>query len=103
MGVPLVHQRTRFYSSDRFVTDFPGRIFRIVGQSDLRKQGASELFPEGRANVMARNVGLTSEELRNKLKLRDGGGQYAIGAMDISGKRQLLKCIRIDVVIEADE
>ena len=52
---------------------------------------------------MARNVGLTSEELRNKLKLRDGGGQYAIGAMDISGKRQLLKCIRIDEDIEADE
>ena len=103
MGVPLVHKRTRFYSSDRFITDFPGRIFRIVGQSDLRKQGASELFPEGRANVMARNVGLTSEELKNKLKLRDGGGQYAIGAMDISGKRQLLKCIRIDEDIDADE
>ena len=103
MGIPLVHQRTRFYSSDSFVTDFPGRIFQIVEKGDLRKQTASELFLEGKANVMARNVGLTSEELRNRLKLRDGGDQYAIGAMDISGKRQLLKCIRIEEDTDANE
>ena len=103
MGIPLVHQRTRFYSSDSFVTDFPGRIFQIVEKGDLRKQTASELFLEGKANVMARNVGLTSEELRKRLKLRDGGDQYAIGAMDISGKRQLLKCIRIEEDTDANE
>ncbi len=103
MGVPLVHQRTRFYSSNQLVPYFPGRIFQIVGQSDLRKQEASKLFPEGRANVMARNVGLTSEELRDRLKLRDGGDLYAIGSMDVSEKRRLLKCIRIDEDIDADE
>jgi len=103
MGIPLVHQRTRFYSSDSFVTDFPGRTFQIVEKGDLRKQTASELFLEGKANVMARNVGLTSEELRNRLKLREGGEQYAIGAMDISGKRQLLKCIRIEEDTDANE
>lgn len=95
IGIPLLHPRTRFYASDRIVADFPGRIFEIVDRGDLRRQSAAKLFPDGRANVMARNVGLTSEELKKKLRLQDGGDLFAIGAMDISGKRKLLKCIRV--------
>ncbi|MAM92752.1 MAG: hypothetical protein CMI15_14965 [Opitutaceae bacterium] len=95
IGIPLVHPRTRFYASDQLISDFPGRVFEILGQGELRRKSASELFPDRQANVMARNVGLSSEELKNRLKLRDGGSLYAIGAMDVSGKRRLLKCIRV--------
>jgi hypothetical protein len=95
IGMPLLHPRTRFYASDGLVADFPGRIFEIVEQGDLRRQAAAKLFSDGRANVMARNIGLTSEELKKKLRLQDGGDLFAIGAMDISGKRKLLKCIRV--------
>ncbi len=38
-----------------------------------------ELLPEGKANVATRNYPLSAQELKKKLKLKDGGDKFVIG------------------------
>lgn len=92
--IPLLHPRTRFYASNEFVEAFPGRVFEILEIGELRKQVARKFFPERKANVLARNIGLSSDGLRRKLELGDGGELFAIGTMDLSETRRLVKCRR---------
>jgi len=91
-GLKLLHPRTRFYTSKQFQNDFPGRVFEVLDAGDLKARSAAALFPEGKANVLARNAGLSSEALKRKLKLSNGGELFAIGTTDIEGTRRLLKC-----------
>jgi hypothetical protein len=37
------------------------------------------LLPDGNANVATRNYPLSAEELKKKLKLKDGGEKFVIG------------------------
>ncbi len=92
LGLPLLHPRTRFYTSERCCEGFPGRAFEVLDTGELRRKSAATLFPEGNANVLARNAGMSSRELQRKLGLADGGELFAIGTTDIEGKRRLLKC-----------
>ena len=57
-----------------------GKIFRIVSIIPLNKQGIKDFgarYPE--AEVSARNIPLTSDELRKKLKVRSGGDIHIFG------------------------
>jgi hypothetical protein len=77
-GLAKIQVHTHLYTSDRLVDSFPGRIFRI----ENRKVTARELkgyLPELKANVLVRNYPLSPEQLKKKLKLRDGGEKYVIG------------------------
>jgi len=96
LGLPLLHPRTHFYSSDRLIDSFPGRIFEVVDAGELRPRSARRLFADGKANVLARNAGMDSAALKRKLGLSDGGDAYAIGLRDVSEKRLLLKCRRLN-------
>lgn len=98
MGLSLLHPRTRFYTSDQFVEEFPGKAYEILDSGELQKKSASKLFPNGKANVIARNAGLSSPDLKRKLDLNDGGDLFAIGTTDIGGKRRLLKCRKVERV-----
>ncbi len=93
--LPLLHPRTRFYTSKRLIEGFPGRIFEVVDSGELRASGAARLFPDRQANALARNAGMDTAALKKKLKLADGGEWFAIGTTDRSEKRHLLKCRRI--------
>jgi 16S rRNA G966 N2-methylase RsmD len=95
MGLPALHPRTRFYTSSELVDQFPGRVFEILDTGEIRSKVARALFPEGKANTFARNAGLTSDALKKKLKLGDGGDLFAIGTTDLSEQRLLLKCRRV--------
>ncbi len=95
-GLKLIHKRTRFYTSDDRISGFPGRVFEVLERGELRSKSARRLFPECRANVLARNAGMSSDALKRKLRLADGGDLFAIGTTDISESRVLLKCRRAD-------
>lgn len=84
-GVYKIDVNTHLYSSDLRVTDFPGRIFRVVGINPNSKQ-LHQLLPDGKANVVTRNYPLSPDELKKKLKLKDGGEKYVIGFSEKKGK-----------------
>ena len=72
---------THLYFTDNQdnASDF-GKTFKIIGLTPFCKQGIrdfSSKYP--RAEVSARNLPLTSEELRRKLKVQSGGDIHIFG------------------------
>lgn len=91
-GIRPLNPRTRLYGSGERVEGFPGRVFEIVGRGALAAKDAKRLFPGKRANVISRNSGLSAVELRQKLKLKDGGELFAVGAAVSGEGRRLFAC-----------
>ena len=83
-GLHKLDINTHLYASDTLVPDFPGRIWKIVEKQDLKQ-----------ANVLVRNYPLTSEQLKKKLHLRDGGTAYVIGCR-VAGKPTLFFAERME-------
>ena len=90
-GLQKLDANTHLYCSDRLVTDFPGRKWKIEQVVRDRKDLPAELK---QANVLTRNYPMTPEQLKKKLHLRDGGTAYLIGAR-IQGKPTVLRATLI--------
>ena len=89
-----LHQHTHLYTSDKKVSDFPGRSFICEGEigpnrKDLLKLGVYK------ANLACRNFPQKVEVLKKKLKLKDGGENYIFATTLIDGKPKLLLCKKV--------
>jgi hypothetical protein len=82
-GLHKLDVNTHLYVSDRLVPDFPGRVWEVKAKGERVK-----------ANVLCRNYPLSAEQLKKKLRLRDGGEEYVIGCR-IAGKPTLLWAERV--------
>jgi len=82
-NVLKIHTNTHFYTSNDLVADFPGRVFKTVSPVKSDPHSIAQLFPEGKGNVIVRNYPLSPDELRKKIRLKDGGSQYLLA---FSGK-----------------
>lgn len=72
-GLQKLAANTHLYASRTCKSDFPGRIFEVhVAEKD-------ELKGLKQANIICRNHPLKPEELRKKLKVKDGGENFVIG------------------------
>lgn len=87
-----LNPRTRLYGADSIPDGFQGRVFEIVGEGAIGAKDAKRLFPKRKANVISRNSGLSAQELRKKLGLKDGGEFFAIGAAVTGVGRRLYAC-----------
>lgn len=84
-----------FLSSDE-IGDFPGRRFQIQAISSLnKKELSSVLAPLERANMTVRNFPMTVDQLRKKLRLKDGGDTYIFATTMADGQHRLLICRKI--------
>ncbi len=77
-GLRKLQANTHLYTSPNLFTDFPGRVFKIEALNPTL-QMFKELLPDGKANVATRNYPLSAQELKKKLKLKDGGEKFVIG------------------------
>lgn len=82
-GLHKLDVNTHLYTSRQFIENFPGRVWRITEKQNLKQ-----------ANVLTRNYPLTSEQLKKKLHLRDGGTAFVIGCR-VAGKPTLLYAERV--------
>lgn len=83
-GLTKLDVNTHLYVSDTLVPNFPGRVWQINGEGARGKQ----------ANVLVRNYPLTSDQLKKKLHLRDGGTAFVIGCR-VAGKPTLFYATRV--------
>ena len=68
-----------FTDSQNNASNF-GKTFKIIGLAPFCKQGIRDFSAKyPRAEVSARNLPLTSEELRRKLKVQSGGDIHIFG------------------------
>jgi 16S rRNA G966 N2-methylase RsmD len=92
-GLTKLEVNTHLYTSSFLVSDFPGKTFLIECLDPDVKQ-LKELLPDGKVNVISRNYPLTPDEIKKKLRLRDGGPKFLIG-FSSSKKKHITLCSRI--------
>ena len=79
--------------SDTKINDFPGKIFPISAISSMNKRDLREnLQGIDRANIATRNFPMKPEELRRRLKIKEGGDNYIFATTLANGKHVLIVC-----------
>lgn len=68
-GLAKLATNTHLYTSDSLQPSFPGRVWEVC-ETDT---------PPRQCNIVTRNYPLTPDQLKRKLKVRDGGEWYIIG------------------------
>lgn len=76
-GLVMLDRHSHLYVSPTAVASFPGRMFTICAISSMNKRELkAKLGSLEQANIAVRNFPLSADELRRRLKLRDGGSIY---------------------------
>lgn len=92
-GVVPVGRNSHLFVSPHFIDTFPGRKLRITAISSMNKREWSQnVAGLERANVAVRNFPMRAEELRLRLKLKDGGSAFVYGTTLADGHHRLFFC-----------
>lgn len=88
---------SHLFIADGSHTGLPGRSFVIERVSSMNRK-ALRSFLEGveRANVSVRHFPLSAEQLRKRLKLRDGGEYYLFATTTHDSRHVLLLCKKVE-------
>ena len=99
-----ISANSHLFLSSVEIADFPGRKFQILAISSMNKQEIKCKFREiinqkltsmESANIAVRNFPMTVDQLRKKLKLKDGGDTYIFATTLASGEHKILICRKI--------
>ena len=92
-GVSPISANSHLFVSPHFIDDFPGRQFEIVAISSMNKRELRTTFAGiSQANVAVRNFPMTAEQLRQRLRLRDGGENYVFATTEENGQHIIFLC-----------
>ena len=84
---------SHLFVSNELVKDFPGRRFAINAVTTMNKKELSHALKGiSRANIATRNFPMTAQQLRQRLRLQDGGDCYIFGTTTATGHRILYLC-----------
>ncbi len=86
---------SHLYTSDTLVGDFKGRIFQIIDTIQVSRKALYKHLESGKANLTIRNFPLTTEQLKKKLGLKDGGDIYVFATTLNDGKHRLIVCMKV--------
>ena len=87
-GLQKLAPNTHLYVSAEYVSEWPGRVWRI--QSPITHHP----LPFTQANVLVRNYPLSAEALKKRMHLRDGGALFVIGCR-VGSKPTVFLCERV--------
>jgi len=95
-AVRQLSANSHLFVSANEIRDFPGRCFHIDAVSSMSKRDLKEtLTGMEHANITVRNFPMTADQLRKKLRLRDGGDVYIFATTGSDGQHQLFICRKI--------
>ncbi len=95
-GVSKIGNNSNLFISYDETIDFPGRRFLVEAISTMnKKELRNALDGVTSANVAVRNFPLTAQELKKRLKLKDGGNHYLFGTTDSSNRHIILLCHKL--------
>lgn len=96
-GVRKLHPNSHLYTSDTLCTDFPGRRFRVTGSRNFSKQDLKQIARDiPQANITIRNFPSTVQELRKKLKIKEGGDRYLFVTTLKNEQHIILECLKAE-------
>ena len=88
-GLKKLATNTHLYTSDELINEFPGRVWKVI-ETVINKKNIAQLLPGGKANVITKNYPQKPDELKKKLKIKDGGVQFLIGFRNGNNKPLLI-------------
>lgn len=93
LNIFKVHQHSHLYTSKKLI-DFPGRCFEIekiltYNKKEFKKLGINK------GNVATRNFPETVQQIRKKLKIKDGGTTYLFFTTDVNNKKIVVICKKV--------
>ncbi|MEI7584703.1 class I SAM-dependent methyltransferase [Runella sp.] len=94
-GLAKIAPHSHLYTSENLKIDFPGRIFEVQAMVKADSKALAPYLPDAKANLTVRNFPTTTDELRKKLKLKDGGDVYLLATTLSNGDKRLLVCKKI--------
>ena len=95
-AIEKLHVNSHLYTSDNLISDFPGRIFEIVGFAPFNKKIKKELLNDiTEASIATRNFPLSANELRKNLNLKESDKNYVFGTTLIGEKKVVILCKKI--------
>lgn len=92
-GLKPISNNSHLCVGKKLDNSFPGRIFSICGVGTMNKRNLKALL-QGmeRANIAVRNFPLTADQLRKRLRLKDGGNDYLFGTTLADGTHVVIAC-----------
>ena len=95
-NVRAIAPNSYLFVSDTSIARFFGRQFKISAVSSFNKQDLKQhLQGIQKANITTRNFPMPVDELRKKLKLKDGGSTYLFATTSATGEKLLLVCEKV--------
>ncbi|MDO7173294.1 THUMP-like domain-containing protein [Mariniflexile sp. AS56] len=89
-----LHKHSHLYTSNTLI-HFPGRRFKVEAIIPYNKKDLKKLAID-KANISTRNFPETVEQLRKKLKIKDGGNCYLFFSTDAEDHKIVLKTSKVD-------
>ena len=93
LNIPKLHKHSHLYTSEKLV-DFPGRQFKIDKLLPFNKKAFSKERIT-KANITTRNFPLSVNDIRKKLKVKDGGELYLFFTTNINDEKIILVCSKL--------
>jgi len=95
-GVRRIGLNSNLFVSGSVPEGFLGRVFRVVGVSSMNNRSLKPMLAGVKqANITTRNFPLSVEELRKRLKLKEGGDCYIFATTGQDRQHLLVRCEKI--------
>lgn len=92
-----LHINSHLYTSSVFLNEFPGRVFKVSKVWKNSKLDIKELSQKlKQANISTRNFPLSPDELRKKLKIKDGGDTYLFATTVNNGDKIIIETSKVE-------
>lgn len=98
-GLEKLHPSSHLYTSDTLLSNFPGRSFEVEKTGGFGKKELKELLEDiSQANLTIRNFPGSVNELRKRLKLKEGGSTYLFATTLADERKVLIKTKKADTL-----
>lgn len=88
-----LHPQSNLFIGESLIERIPARGFIIKDMCDFSKSATKAMLKDVKhANLTIRNFPSTVAELRKRLKVKEGGGEYLFATTLADGKHALIRC-----------
>lgn len=92
-GIKKLATDTHIYASSEYIPNFPGRTFKILELIDFNKKNIKTFTSKyPRTSISAKNFPLSSDNLREKLKVKESDTIHTFGVSISKGEKILIVC-----------
>ncbi|MCQ0112312.1 16S rRNA G966 N2-methylase RsmD [Zhouia amylolytica] len=93
-NTPKLHEHSHLYTSNVLVDEFPGRKFTIDKTTPYNPKSLRKSMGNSKANIATRNFPENPDQIKKRLKLKDGGTLYLFFTTDIENNKIVLWCTK---------